>query len=388
MELGTEQVFAVYDAEDWWHKSNEQIFEIMGPAGSGKTTIILYLIERLGLTLEQVLFVAYMGKAAMVMAQKGLPAKTIHSTIYRYEKEMVVEDGHIVLNANGRPKTKLVQQLKDKISNKIKLIVVDEGGLVNEEIGRDLASFGVPIIALGDPNQLPPIFGKSFFFKHPNVILTKVMRQAEGNPIIWLSQEVLQGNRLQKGIYGNSAVISKSDLNEYMFSQADEVITYTNRLRYEVNNLFREQFKKIKRLDTPVVGEKVVCRKNNWSKCIDDNVYLTNGTTGYIDYVDMSKFDGSKFKMDFLPDFSLTPFKNLQVDYKAMYAKPNEDVSSGYDFTTDKFEFGYAITTHMSQGSQFDNVLLLVEDCMPSNIRKNILYTGITRAVQRITIVI
>lgn len=387
MELGSEQVFAMYDAENWWHKSNDQIFEIMGPAGSGKTTIILYLVERLGLTLDQVLFVAFMGKAAMVMAQKNLPAKTIHSTIYEYEKEIVRENGKIVMNSNGRPKTQLVKKLKDHIPHKIKLIVVDEGGLVNEELGRDLASFGVPIIALGDPNQLPPVFGKCFFFEHPNVVLTKVMRQAEGNPIIWLSQEAIQGHKLQKGIYGNSAVIGKSDLNEYIFSQADTVLTFSNKLRYDVNMLFREQFKKIKRLDTPVVGEKVVCRKNNWGKCIDDNIYLTNGTTGFIDYVDISKFDGTKFKMDFMPDFSITPFKNLTVNYKALFAKPtDEDV--GYDFTTDKFEFGYAITTHMSQGSQFNKPLFLVEDCIPSSIRKNILYTGITRAVDRITIVV
>ena len=55
------------------------------------TTIVLYLIEKLGLKMSEVLVLAYQGKAACRMTMTGLPAKTIHSAIYRYEKELMKE---------------------------------------------------------------------------------------------------------------------------------------------------------------------------------------------------------------------------------------------------------------------------------------------------------
>ena len=105
IELNKEQIYAVYQGETWFKSQTNQVFEISGPAGSGKTTLILYLIEQLGLSLEQVLFIAYMGKAACRMALNGLPAKTIHSAIYRYEKVIARdEEGKIIYNENGKVK--------------------------------------------------------------------------------------------------------------------------------------------------------------------------------------------------------------------------------------------------------------------------------------------
>ena len=86
IELNNDQIYCVYEGEKWWHSSTNQLFQITGSAGTGKTTTVKYLIERLGLTYDQVLFVAFMGKAASQLARNGLPAKTIHSTIYDYKK--------------------------------------------------------------------------------------------------------------------------------------------------------------------------------------------------------------------------------------------------------------------------------------------------------------
>ena len=193
IELNKEQIYAVYQGESWFKSQTNQVFEISGPAGSGKTTLILYLIDQLGLDLDQVLFVAYMGKAACRMALNGLPAKTIHSAIYKYEKVIARdEEGKIIYNENGKVKKVGKFVLKDRIGKGIKLIVLDEGSMVNEEIATDLLSFGIPTIVLGDLNQLPPVFGKPYFLREPDVILKQVMRQNEGNPIIYLSQQFLK----------------------------------------------------------------------------------------------------------------------------------------------------------------------------------------------------
>ena len=396
IELNKEQIYAVYQGETWFKSQTNQVFEISGPAGSGKTTLILYLIEQLGLSLEQVLFVAYMGKAACRMALNGLPAKTIHSAIYRYEKVIARdEEGKIIYNENGKVKKIGKFVLKDKIGKGIRLIVLDEGSMVNEEIATDLLSFGIPIIVLGDLNQLPPVFGNPYFLKEPDVILKQVMRQNEGNPIIYLSQQVLNDKKLNIGIYGSSKIIPKSEITDSHFSKASIVLTETNRLRWNINNFFRENLRGYKQLDYPHIGEKVICRKNNWSRSIDNGIYLTNGMCGFVDDIFKDTYNKKTMTMDFRPDFTKSVFRNVTFNYPYMYAIPSSMLDSeseeiqNYDIYNDRFEYGYAITTHLSQGSQYQNVLYLNENMMRTKEdRRRLSYTAITRAINSITIVV
>ena len=67
--------------------------------------------------------------------------------------------------------------------------MIDECSMVDEELGRDLLSFGKPILVLGDPAQLPPVKGGGFFTETaPDVMLTEIHRQAEGSAIIRASR--------------------------------------------------------------------------------------------------------------------------------------------------------------------------------------------------------
>lgn len=391
IDFNNEQLDALYDIENWWHSKNDQVFEISGAAGTGKTTLIKYFIERIGLEMSDVAFVAFMGKAAMQMARSGLPAQTIHSLIYDYEKVVDTdENGNILVYPSGKPKTKFQFTLKKKLFKKLKLLVLDEAGMVNKQIAQDLLSFGIPIIVLGDLNQLPPVIGEPFFLKEPNVILTKIMRQAEDNPIIYLSQRVLNDEPLQYGSYGQSNIIRKSDMNDFLLKEADIVLTGTNNLRNEINTIFRENIYNIKKLDIPQIGEKIICRKNNWNRCINDTIYMTNGMSGLISYIDMESFNGKSIKLDFQPDFLNKKFKNVVVDYKRLFSTPGKDYDNDpYSFTRDQFEFAYAITVHLSQGSQYKNVVFLNERMRFSkDDYKRLQYTAITRAMDKITIVI
>ena len=357
------------------------------------TTLIRYFIESLNIKYEDVLFVAFMGKAANQMARNGLPAKTIHSAIYECEETYVYDEkGKIVKKENGRPKTKISFRLKEKLPENIKLIVVDEASMVETKMAKDLLSFNIPVIALGDLNQLPPVFGNSYFLKNPNVRLTQIMRQEEDNPIIWLSQQVLEGKPLKPGVYGRSFDIKKEDLTEYHFRSQDIILTGTNRLRYNINNFIRSEIKGIEKLEYPHVGEKVICRKNNWGLQVDGNIYLTNGTTGYVDKIYKSSFNGKTFKIDFKPDFTKESFKKIEFDYKHMYAIPGKEEPSSvdlYKYGIEKFEYAYAITVFSSQGSQWPSVLYLHEDFMfdPED-KKKLMYTAITRASDTIGIVL
>src|SRR5688572_26631446 len=174
------------------------IFRLFGYAGTGKTTLARHIAEGVD---GKVMFAAFTGKAAHVMRNKGCErASTIHSLIYKAR-----DDG------GGTPSFDLWDEAP---ASKAELIVIDECSMVDDELGRDLMSFGVPVMVLGDPAQLPPIQGGGFFTDaKPDAMLTEVHRQAEDDPIVRLSMDVRAGRDLEPGIYGDTRVVQKSELD-------------------------------------------------------------------------------------------------------------------------------------------------------------------------------
>lgn len=409
IDFNSEQIEAIYKAEEWYKSLKEspssvlsnrrkQVFEISGPAGSGKTTLVKYIIENLGIDMNEVRFVAFMGKAAVQLQRNGLPAQTIHSLIYDVVMEPVFdENGKPVILPSGNQKRKLAFCLKHDLftddDNEIKLIVVDEAGMVSGEIAEDLLSFGIPIIALGDLNQLKNPFGSEYFLVKPDIVLTKIHRQSEDSPVIWLSQEILKNHHLTPGQYGTSTVVKRSDFDPEMISKSDAVLCCTNQLRYAVNDMFRRDIKSLHhRLDVPNIGEKIICRRNKWNKSLmykGTEYFLCNGISGTVEYVDVSSYNGKKLEIDFKPDFLPKSFHNLAMDYKHLYAPYGSEDYDAIHLDLVPFEFAYALTVHLSQGSQYNDVAYFAEDGKFDNITKRKLnYTAITRAIDRITIFI
>ena len=354
------------------------------------TTSIRYILQQLGLDpLHDVLFVAFTGKAATQLARNGLPAITCHSAFYEYKKEIERDENNkIVLTPNGKPKLKGVFKKKDHIKKRYKAICIDEATMINEQMKEDIMSFGLPIFALGDMNQLPPVFGKPVFLVEPDVTLRKLMRQAEDSPIVYIAHRILDGYDLRPGIYGNSAILRKKDLNQFQLKNADVVLTVTNSLKQQINTLFREEYLNYKRLDLPYVGEKVICKKNDWSKSIGENLFLTNGTTGFIEYVDRESYNGRSIEIDFRPDFTPKTFRNLPLDYNNLMNLEKSETQKSLSFGLNLFEFAYAITVYASQGSQWENVTALAELYGSDDFQKKVLYTMVTRASKSITLAI
>src|SRR5207237_4369259 len=145
----------------------------------------------------EVKYAAFTGKAAQVMRSKGCyGASTIHSLIYRAR-----ESGE---------ETPSFDLWSDAPASKAKLIIIDECSMVDAELARDLMSFRVPLLVLGDPAQLPPIQGGGFFTDaKPDAMLTEVHRQARDNPIVRLSMDIRAGNALLPGQYGETQVVTR-----------------------------------------------------------------------------------------------------------------------------------------------------------------------------------
>lgn len=373
-----------------WYKNypyGKPFFYYSGAAGTGKTTVIHSVIDELGLNMNQVISCAYVGKAVLVLMRHGLPASTIHSLIYMPRLTTTKE---FEIDEFGNPrevkKKKMEFVLKDRLDKDIKLIIVDECAMVSDKIREDIMSFGIPIILTGDQNQLPPVIGTSSILDNPDFVLTKIMRQAEGDPIVYLSQCILHDTPIECGIYGKSRVVNSIPIDKRILTDYDMIICAKNKTREELNNRIRAEVLNYNDIK-PRLGDKIICRKNNWQECLN-GIYLTNGLVGYITDIDYCSIYRDKIYIDFQPDFMEDSFEKLTLDYKYFKAPWQEKKDFGFGFNDDeRFEYAYAITAHLSQGSEYDNVLFMDEKFHDPLTLKRLRYTAITRARNSITYV-
>jgi exodeoxyribonuclease-5 len=348
---------------DWLRKGDTPIFRLFGYAGTGKTTLARHIAEGVD---GDVAFGAYTGKAALVLRSKGCAdASTIHSMIYRSRE-----------SDEGGPQFVLNRQ---STAAKADLIIIDECSMVDEELGRDLLSFGRPVLVLGDPAQLPPVKGGGFFTEaEPDVMLTEVHRQAKDNPIIQMSLAVREGGRLEHGTYGDSKVIRRSEINSTMVMAADQVLVGLNKSRRLYNTRLREL--NGYRNPMPAAGEKLVCLRNDKTKG------LLNGGTWSIRTLHDIRNDF--IRMDVLPEGEIRG-KAVEVSvHKAFFEGGEEDVPFAIRRESDEFTYGYALTVHKAQGSQWDDLVLFDESYAFREHRSRWLYTALTRAAEKVTVVI
>jgi exodeoxyribonuclease V len=436
MELTGQQIEARSKIVEWYSSiktSNKQVFVLSGYAGVGKTFLINHIIDDLGLLPHEVAYGTPTGKAASVLIQKGRDASTIHRLIYTpVEEEYETKLGNEVIKSH---RIKFVK--KDKIAS-YKLIILDEVSMVDELMMKDLLSFSIPILATGDPGQLPPIQGKNPLMDNPDYFLTEIVRQAQDDPIVQLATRVRNGEKLPYGNYGSVIILDKSTLPQSMLKnlllKADQIICGTNSTRIYLNN----EVRRYKGIDVvkdkyPIDGEKVICTVNNWELYLDlmQNYNLVNGTIGSVSNIDIHdrimNIGTLSFKADFLDKeepvndvlFDSGVFLNDQYTFdmhqkalvlpdnkyrlKKYFSKKGENESQD-DFQNrirqlirdskesideqqiNRFDYAYAISCHKAQGSEFDKVVVFDESHVFGEPEKW-MYTAITRAKKKLVII-
>lgn len=362
------QETALKAAEDWLKASpgrggTPAIFRLFGYAGTGKTTLARHLAQHAP---GKVLFAAFTGKAALVMRSKGCErASTIHSLIYRPR-----ESGEEI------PSFDLWD---DAPASKAALIVIDECSMVDAELGRDLMSFGVPLLVLGDPAQLPPIQGGGFFTDAaPDAMLTEVHRQAQDNPIIRLSMDIRAGRSLQVGAYGETQIVTREALDRDRVIAADQVLVGRNATRRAYNARIRQRRGLPDVL--PTAGDKLVCLRNNKRKG------LFNGSLWAVKERPTTRRDIIKMRLQ--PDAGFAG-RGVKVSVRPeCFAGGIETVEWLLRKKFDEFDYGYVLTVHKAQGSQWDDVVLFDESEAFAETRQRWLYTGVTRAAKQLTLVV
>ena len=374
MKFSPQQDNALTAVSQWLKNGDRQLFRLFGFAGTGKTTLARHFAEHVDGAVQ---FAAFTGKAAQVLRSKGASnARTIHSLIYRPRGEEEVSD-----ETTGRTSMAPTFSLNRQSDvAKASLVIVDECSMVDEALGRDLMSFGMPILVLGDPGQLPPVSGGGFFTDaEPDCLLTEIHRQAAENPIIRLAMDVREGREIMYGDYGTTQVIAKSEVDQGEVLDADQVLVGINRTRRRYNQRLRQ----LKGFDGPYpqAGDKLVCLRNDPAKGL---------------------LNGSLWQVVTAAKQTVKPGINLLVSpddedrdrgaakiklLKAAFENPEEEIPWQTKKRYDDFDFGYALTVHKAQGSQWENIVLFDESFAFRDMRDRWLYTGITRCSEKLTIV-
>jgi exodeoxyribonuclease-5 len=378
MELTAEQKYALDTLLAWYKNPKRQYITVGGYAGTGKTTLMQFLRKEIPKK-KKVAFCAYTGKATHVLrsklnedniANKDDSISTIHSMIY-------------APSANSKGEI-ISWILKDDF--KADLIVLDEASMVDEQIWKDMLSFKIPIIAIGDHGQLPPIKGAFNLMEKPDLKLEEIHRQAKDNPIISISIDARTHGVIAVGDYGKGIKkISRKDddareqINDILERYNDETLVLCgfNTTRRRLNKYLRNQ--KEFYTDEPVPGDKVLCLKNNHKKGIYNGM---SGTIMSIEDIDENFYFATIMSNDngsYSGNIAKYPFSNKDINPREL--KLPKDV--------DLFDFGYALTVHKAQGSQSKRVILFEErsQYMDEEGWKRWLYTGVTRAEEELYVI-
>jgi len=375
---------------------------IGGLAGTGKTFLISIIRKEIYNNWKNlsIAFVTFTGKASSVLKVKleennaifyNDSCGTIHSLIYKPE-----------LKYDKNSKTMVISRWIKKPELDVDLIFVDEASMVNSELWKDLIDYNIPIIAVGDHGQLPPI-GDSFnLMEKPQYILNEIKRQALDNPIIRLSQDVRNGVEIPYGLYDkNNQNVFKLKWNstdcKTVFNKLDFVsddiifLCGLNTTRVSINQMIRNNLGYTK--PEPYPGERVVFLKNNYTSKV------LNGMLGKVLFL---LYEAKNiYDMTILLDDYEDPFAGLiyngcfgREKYDDAYTEVKDKKykkvmkTTGYN-TIDLCDFGYCISTHKSQGSEFKKVVVFQERSYywDEMYMRKWLYTACTRAKEKLFLI-
>jgi exodeoxyribonuclease-5 len=384
------------------HRQGEGFVTMGGYAGTGKTTILGFFRRYLHESLPdwKIAFVSYTGKATRVLSQSLKQTNavypedfigTFHSLIY----SPILSHNQQVTGWQRKPKLPY------------HLIIIDEASMIDYNLWMDAVSFGVPVIAVGDHGQLPPVEGEFNLMENPILRLETIHRQAAENPIIKLSLDARTKGEIKIGNYGSGVKkLSRSDyetgefVDNFMkrFSKDDLILCAYNQTRVSLNNAVRIALG----FETPEpqVGDRLICLRNNRKKLI------YNGMLGTIQHINSENNKSYYVEIDL--DGEDKPYTGLIE--KKQFGNPQRLFEDGLRYKpdpltpvppktggvpshrthySDLFDFGYALTVHKAQGSQAKRVLLFEERMKQLDDFKwrRWLYTAVTRAEQELYII-
>ena len=340
------------------------MFRLFGYAGVGKTTLARHVAEHAS---GKAAFAAFTGKAALVLRSKGCAgASTIHSLIYTASED-----------ADGAPQFETQQGRPGLARGADRHRRMLDG---RRGAGPRPLSFGKPILVLGDPAQLPPVKGAGFFTEsEPDVMLTEIHRQARDNPIIRLSQTIREGGEVAYGDYGETRVIRR-DAIDAEHGDGAPIRCWSASTRRGAPTMPR--IRQLLGRDGPDAAGRRQARLPAQRpregaaqrRAVARRRGARHGAT---------TSSSSRCARRRSPAASRSRSPCIARSSRAREA----DLPYPIRRESDEFDFGYALTVHKAQGSQWDKVVLFDESRAFREHRARWLYTGVTRAARRLILV-
>jgi len=404
MELNEDQLAAV-QACAASIKVGEPITRLFGFAGTGKTTIASDIVAAAGLDMSRVMFAAPTGKAAAVLTRKGCDARTLHALLYQppeRKRHVPADDEEFDEHPVRRCSVKMCGQKPDLeefrwtiddakayLARAYSLIVVDEASMIGTRLGEDTMSLGIPVLAIGDPMQLQPVNDRQFFMDQPPTAQLEQIMRNKGN-VLACAQDIRLHGVAAIRRYPEIAVGSVVQSAALSYSQ---IIVGRNKTRDAKNALVRQLLGYSGGI--PVAGEKIICLRNK-NKGL---VTYKNGQQFIVIEVMQQKEDsfaaylecdcGSEYVFDRCRRCSWERDREVWLWQRGFdgwdgereladmpYRKADEAMMATW---------GYCITAHKSQGSEWPSVLVLNEGWGKEKV--NWLYTAVTRAEDKVCII-
>jgi exodeoxyribonuclease-5 len=397
MDWSPQQEKALQQIDRWLDEENgQQMLRLFGYAGTGKTTLARTIADTID---GPVQFAAYTGKAASVMRAKGCAtAQTLHSLVYTVDsfidEEEIALRAALDLTEDPVQRGQIVRKIRAVVANANKhrwivnrdgplssaaLLILDECSMVDEKLGRDILSFNKPVLVLGDPGQLPPPSGAGFFTTTaPDALLTEVHRQAKENPIIRLATLAREGKPIRRGHVAHETGSATVTADREAFAHFDgQYLTGSNVIRRTLN--WNERCQMLGTTTPPKApqqGEPIIVLRNNKDLGIFNGVIGSMASTAvWTDNEDLRgdvMYEGRLMSDLFIDGAVFRQYDDLRAPQPPLQ----------YDRDKTPLDFGYALTVHKAQGSEWDSVCL-VDDGFGKRdpaLRAQWLYTAITRA--------
>lgn len=354
----------------------EPVTRLFGYAGTGKTSVAHLIAERAGR--EGAVYGAYSGKACAVLRRKGCDAYTIHSLLLKIERETRTENGKRVLIWRAD------FDKRDKV-RRSGLLVIDESSMIGEWLGSKIMEVGIPVLAVGDPAQLKPINDQGkpetgyFMRERPDALLTKVERHS--GPVLNLASHIrTHGARsIRRGEIPESAVL------DY-----DQVIVGKNTTRAAKN----EKIRRIRGLGGFMEdGERIICLDNNFKyKTFNGQQYRVRecAAGNRKHQIDVTlECECGVIGPDSCPVCGWDPFRSVPMWAPGFWGREFEVKSRAWREQQGALlaTYGYAITAHKAQGSEWESVLVIDESSTWGKDADSWLYTAVTRARDNVAII-